>query len=144
MRRIFHIYSTINFIKISLILVALLLPLRLYSENMNISQKPVTNNVAKHYIDKAIEITKKCALLELPLNCFTFEVLEKNYEEKITVNVREKHEGDCPGDPGTAPRRYSIEFNEKTGKVWSDARSMVAEMEVIECHIKNRKKSKKP
>jgi len=47
------------------------------------------------------------------------------------VDVREKHDATCGGDPATAPRLFSVEVNVATGSVSSDATSLVGEMEPL-------------
>jgi hypothetical protein len=48
------------------------------------------------------------------LACSTL-VLDEVTKTVATVTVREKHDKKCGGDPGTAPRRFTMEIDLKTG-----------------------------
>ena len=37
------------------------------------------------------------------------------------VDVREKHDAQCGGDPATAPRLFSYEIDRRSGKMKTDA-----------------------
>jgi hypothetical protein len=96
---------------------------------------PVINNqnskFANKYIEIAKELTIKYKLSELPLRCLFFDVLSKKFDGQIQIDIREKHNKQCGGDPTTSPRLYSIKIEEKSGTIWSDAKSLTGQMEKI-------------
>jgi hypothetical protein len=49
----------------------------------------------------------------------------------VTVDDREKHNAKCRGDPITAPRRFSLELNLKTGAAKWDNNLPEMEMQPI-------------
>lgn len=81
------------------------------------------------FIAKAKQATIKYELTTRPIECLIYEVLDKKNKGKIVVDVREKHGGKCGGDPSTSPRAFSVAFDESTGKVWSDANSLLGQLE---------------
>ncbi len=83
-------------------------------------------------INKAKQIIKKYKLSKLPLTCLKFDVLDKIFKEKRIINVHEKHEGSCGGDPNISPRLFSIGIEQSTGIIWSDARSILGQLERLE------------
>jgi hypothetical protein len=56
-------------------------------------------------LDHFLHVTSACSIL----------VLDEIIKTVATVTVREKHDRKCGGDPGTAPRRFTMEFDLKTG-----------------------------
>lgn len=83
-------------------------------------------------INQAKQIVTKYKLSKLPLNCLEFDVLEEFFEGKRIIDVREKHEYPCKGDPYTSPRLFSIGIEQLTGAIWSDAKSMLGQLEKLE------------
>jgi len=61
-----------------------------------------------------------------------FDVQEKLFEGKRIIDVREKHGGSCGGDPNVSPRLFSIGIEQSTGVIWSDAKSMLGQLERLE------------
>jgi hypothetical protein len=90
---------------------------------------PTTKHAA--LLDRAKKITLEHKLTPLPLTCLQFVVADEKYDGKPTIVVREKHGGQCGGDPNTSPRLYSLAIDEKSGEVWSDAKSLLGQMEKI-------------
>lgn len=82
-------------------------------------------------IARAKQATIKYKLTTRPAECLIYEVNEKRHEGKIIVDVREKHGGNCGGDPSTSPRAFSVAFDEKTNGVWSDANSLLGQLEKL-------------
>lgn len=82
-------------------------------------------------ITKAKQATVKYDLTTRSMDCLIYEVQENKFEGKIMVDVREKHGGKCGGDPSTSPRAFSIGFDETTGEIWSDAKSLLGQLEKI-------------
>ncbi len=96
------------------------------------TQTELKSTVQIELINQAKQITKKYKLSELSLTCLKFDVLEKIFEGKRIINVHEKHEGSCGGDPDISPRLFSIGIEQSTGIIWSDARSMLGQLEKLE------------
>jgi hypothetical protein len=59
-------------------------------------------------------ITRHRLLSRAELTCSSL-VLEEATKTAATVTVREKHGGKCGGAPETAPRRFTMEIDLKTG-----------------------------
>lgn len=91
--------------------------------------KPTSKQAA--LVDRAKKITLDYKLTQISPACLQFEVADEKYNGKPTVVVREKHGGRCGGDPNTSPRLYSIAIDEKSGEIWSDAKSLLGQMEKI-------------
>ena len=68
----------------------------------------------------------------MKISCLIFKELSGKVEGKVIVDVREKHDGECNGDPITSPRLFSIGFDESSGEIWSDAKSLLGQMEKLE------------
>ena len=64
-------------------------------------------------------ITQHRLLSRAELACSTL-ILEEATKTVATVTVREKHGGKCGGAPETAPRRFTMEIDLKTGAVQWD------------------------
>ncbi|OOH91833.1 hypothetical protein BMT54_01620 [Pasteurellaceae bacterium 15-036681] len=82
--------------------------------------KPVKN------IEQAIELVErsiiKNKLTELPIQCLMF--IENDVGNDFPyhqIDVREKHNQECGGDPETAPRLFSYSVNKKKGFLKTDA-----------------------
>jgi hypothetical protein len=66
-------------------------------------------------MQKAVRIITQHRLLSrAELTCSSL-VLEEATKMAATVTVREKHGGKCGGAPETAPRRFTMEIDLKTG-----------------------------
>jgi hypothetical protein len=83
-------------------------------------------------VKQAKEITIKYKLTELSLSCLRFEILKEIYEGKKIINVYEKHNEICGGDPIISHRLYSIIIEKQTGLLWSDAKSLSGQLERLE------------
>ena len=97
----------------------------------DVAQQNTQTNKHAALIDRAKKITLEHKLTLLPLACLQFVVADEKYDGKPTIIVREKHGGQCGGDPSTSPRLYSLAIDEKSGEVWSDAKSLLGQMEKI-------------
>lgn len=83
-------------------------------------------------IRQAKEIVIEYELTKLPLICLEFNVLDKLFEGKRIIDVREKHGGSCGGDDNISLRLFSIGIELSTGLIWSDAQSMLGQLEKLE------------
>lgn len=96
------------------------------------SSADADQNVGENpFVIKAKDATKKYNLTKISIACLLFEKLDKKMDGKTIVEVREKHGGTCGGDPKTSPRIFSIGFDDSTGVIWSDANSLLGQMEKI-------------
>jgi hypothetical protein len=69
-------------------------------------------------------ITQHRLLSPAELACSSL-VLEEATKTAATVTIRENHGGRCEGAPGTAPRRFTMEIDLKTGAAqWDDNNEM--------------------
>ena len=117
-------YSTILF---SILLLA---PLHACSED-GTTQKSQTRSLNKELVLRAKQVTADYKLTTIQTACLDFKVAEDKYEGHNMVDVFEIHGGKCAGDPATSPRIYSIVFDAR-GEIWSDANSLVGQMEKLE------------
>jgi hypothetical protein len=85
----------------------------------------------KKYVGIAKKVTKDYDLTGIPFACLDFELNKESFEGSPVVDVREIHSDDCQGDMNTAPRLFSIAIDESTGVVWSDAKSLLGQMELL-------------
>ncbi len=90
------------------------------------------NTTESKLITLARSVTIDYQLTPLPLECLKFELLDKLVEGKHVIDVRERHSKSCGSDQKTSPRIYSIAIDEVTGRVWSDARSLLGQLEILE------------
>ena len=81
-------------------------------------------------IARAERAVREYQLSEVKLACMKFVVATEPFQRFPTVDVHEVHNQECGGDPATSPRIFSVAFDDKTGAVWSDARSPVGQMEI--------------
>jgi len=79
----------------------------------------------------AKKITTEHKLTDVKLECLTFELLDELYEDKHIIDVRELHSESCGGDINISPRLFSIAVNDATDEVWSDAKSMLGQLEKL-------------
>jgi hypothetical protein len=86
---------------------------------------------ASSYIERSKQIVLKYKLTQLSFECLTFENTGKDQKFKAIIDVREQHNEKCQGDIKTSPRLFSIAFD-KNDKVWSDAKSILSQMEPLE------------
>jgi hypothetical protein len=81
-------------------------------------------------MQKAFRIITQHRLLSRAELACSFLMLDGVTKTVATVTVREKHGGKCGGAPETAPRRFTIEIDLKTGAAQWD-RNDAMEMEPI-------------
>jgi hypothetical protein len=79
----------------------------------------VRSAVARNHLTKVVS------------QCLVFEVDDSPPTGMILVNVREKHDGTCGGDPATSPHLFSVRVSKKTNRMWSDAKSDTGEFEPL-------------
>jgi hypothetical protein len=76
-------------------------------------------------VGKAVQVIRRHRLLSpADLACSSVED-DGSSASQIRVNVREKHNAVCGGDPDTAPRRFTLEFDVKTGTARWDNNSEI-------------------
>lgn len=79
--------------------------------------KPVKN------IDQAIDLVEKSIvknkLTTLKTECLSF--VHGGNDIYYEIDVREKHNEQCGGDPETAPKLFTYMINKKTGRLKTDA-----------------------
>lgn len=100
-----------------------------YKEGAN---QIVLGNSESNLISQAKKIVIEYGLTRLPLICLEFNILEELFEGKQIIDVREKHKGSCGGDENISLRLFSIGIEESTGQIWSDAKSMLGQLEKLE------------
>lgn len=96
------------------------------------TQTELESTLGNKLTNQAKQIVAKYKLSKLPLTCLEFDTLDKIFEGKRIIDVREKHGGSCGGDPDISPRLFSIGIEQSTGAIWSDARSMLGQLERLE------------
>lgn len=69
-------------------------------------------------LKKVIQSINKHKLTSLQEECLLF--ISNNYDDFYEIEVREKHNNICGGDPQTEPRLFTYEVNKKTGKMQTD------------------------
>ena len=87
-------------------------------------------------ITRAKQVTSDYKLTEIALECLSFELLEELFEGKRIIDVREQHSETCGGDLNTSPRLFSIAIDESNGSVWSDAKSLLGQLEELDATAK--------
>ena len=97
----------------------------------NVATSPGTKNSLTLLNETAIRIIRKHNLSQLKPNCLVFEILPKRVNNRDMINVREKHDSTCSGDPNTSPKLFSLQIDSTTGDVWSDANSLTGEFEKL-------------
>jgi hypothetical protein len=71
-------------------------------------------------LGKALQIIKRHRLLSRAELACSFVMDAGSTASVARVDVREKHESKCGGDPNTAPRRFSLEIDLRSGAVQWD------------------------
>jgi len=74
---------------------------------------------ADQAVSQVIQSVERHKLTTLKTECLMFMV-EKT-RTGYRVDVREKHDAQCGGDPATAPRLFSYEIDRRSGKMKTDA-----------------------
>lgn len=70
-------------------------------------------------IRRVSESVARNQLTSLKPECLMF--MAEKTKQGYTVDVREKHDAQCGGDPATAPRLFSYEIDRRSGKMKTDA-----------------------
>ena len=88
----------------------------LCAASLTAAAAPVANEEAA--FAAALAALEKHQLTSLKTGCLTFEAAEEsgNYQ----IDVREKHDATCGGDPNTAPRLFTLTVAKADGKVSVD------------------------
>ena len=68
---------------------------------------------------QVIQSVERHKLTTLKTECLMF--MAEKTKQGYTVDVREKHDAQCGGDPATAPRLFSYEIDRRSGKMKTDA-----------------------
>ncbi len=82
-------------------------------------------------IDQVRKAIVRNHLTSLKSQCLLFDV-DSNDPDATFVDVRERHGGQCGGDPSVEPRLFTIRIDRKTGKMSTDARSDTGEFKPLE------------
>jgi len=98
---------------------------------VNAGQDNAADSQSLKIINSAQQATRKYKLAAIPEYCLIYIISKNKYKGLPLVVVRERHGGNCGGDPGTSPRLFSIAVDEASGAVWTDARSLVGQMEEL-------------
>lgn len=69
-------------------------------------------------LEKVLQSIEKHKLTTLHRECLLF--VSTNKGDYYEIEVREKHNEMCGGDPQTAPRLFKYEVNKNTGKMQTD------------------------
>ncbi|MDB5863675.1 MAG: putative outer membrane protein precursor [Betaproteobacteria bacterium] len=73
-------------------------------------------------VERARTAIENNKLTALSTRCLSFIVSPPNPEGRTVVDVHEKHDAACGGDPATSPRVLSIEID-RSGALYTDANS---------------------
>ncbi len=93
--------------------LACLIPLSAFAAEEDAIMKKAFRIITQHHLLSREELT--CSSL----------VLEEATKALATVTIREKHGGKCGGAPETAPRRFTMEIDLKTGAaLWDTNKEM--------------------
>ena len=115
-----------------LFVAILMLGFQLSCVRADADKQPVKSVASKeNVLTRAKQITIKYKLSMLSIDCIQFEENAEKYEGMPLIDARELHSKACGGDPATSPRLFSIGFDASKGEVWSDAKSLVGQMELI-------------
>lgn len=82
------------------------------------AQAPIESEVAA--IKAVTESITEHQLTSLNIECLSFIVAADN-TDSYNIEVIEKHDDICGGDPATAPRLFGYTVNKKTGELATDA-----------------------
>lgn len=88
----------------------------LLATSLTAAAAPITNEDAA--FAAAFAALEKHQLTTLKTECLSFDATEEggNYQ----INVHEKHDATCGGDPNTAPRLFTLTVAKADGKVSVD------------------------
>lgn len=70
-------------------------------------------------VGKVVKSVEKHKLTTLKTECLMF--VDEEAETSYLIDVREKHDEKCGGDPETAPRLFSYEIDKRSGRMKTDA-----------------------
>lgn len=82
-----------------------------------VSAEPVKS--FEHAVNKVIKSIEKNRLSGLPTECLAFYENTET-DEFFEIDVREKHNEKCGGDPDFAPRLFSYRVHKKDGSLCTD------------------------
>ena len=74
---------------------------------------------ADQAVFQVIQSVERHKLTTLKTECLMF--MAEKTKQGYTVDVREKHDAQCGGDPATAPRLFSYEIDRRSGKMKTNA-----------------------
>ena len=74
---------------------------------------------ADQAVSQVIQSVERHKLTILKPECLMF--MAEKTKQGYTVDVREKHDAQCGGDPATAPRLFSYEIDRRSGKMQTNA-----------------------
>ena len=74
---------------------------------------------ADQAVFQVIQSVERHKLTILKPECLMF--MAEKTKQGYTVDVREKHDAQCGGDPATAPRLFSYEIDRRSGKMKTNA-----------------------
>ena len=74
---------------------------------------------ADQAVSQVIQSVERHKLTILKTECLMF--MAEKTKQGYTVDVREKNDAQCGGDPATAPRLFSYEIDRRSGKMKTDA-----------------------
>ncbi len=60
-------------------------------------------------------------LSHAPKDCLAFFIHEPAPGQPTPLDVFQKHNDACPGDPGGAPRLFGVRVDRANGRMWDDA-----------------------
>ncbi|MDO4879517.1 MAG: hypothetical protein Q3966_09560 [Neisseria sp.] len=80
---------------------------------------------SRQAVSQVIKSVEKHKLTTLKTECLMF--VDEETAKSYLVDVREKHDEQCGGDPQTAPRLFSYEIDKRSGKMKTDAPAPDAE-----------------
>lgn len=61
-------------------------------------------------------------LAHAPKQCLAFFIHDAAPGQPTLLDVYQKHNEACPGDPGAAPRLFGVQVDRADGRMWDDAR----------------------
>lgn len=76
---------------------------------------PITSQLVKQMVEK-----KKLLPPPLSSECVDYVYFPDNEPGMDSINVVEKHGGNCPGDPQISHRLFTVNVNKKTHEMSSD------------------------
>jgi hypothetical protein len=91
----------------------------------------LSNSVNADALESIRQTISKNRMSKLPSQCIALEEMDTTNPHLLLVSVREKHGGDCGGDPGVSVRLFSVQLDLKTGKMLSDAGSVDGEFKAL-------------